>query len=480
MKRDPSPETVKTMPDRVFQELKRFVSEKTGIQIPDRNKEALHVSLLERMSFHGLPHFQDYLDLLLKKEAESELRHLVDLVTVNETHFFRNKAQMSVLREHVIPEISRRKDKKVLTIWSAGCATGEEPYSIAILLSEMRAFLAGWAIELIGSDISQGALKAAEDGIYRERAVRDVDEGLLRKYFTRKNNRYEICDAVKRMVTLRCSNLIKEMVAPTLAPQWDVLFCRNVMIYFGSETRFKVVDAFHRCLAQESYFFLGHSETLMGVHEGFRLEDFGASLIYRPISSTPERKPASLLISHPSPSRFPSQSEEPERAKSPQIPPPPVFSETEEREALHELGDLGRDRGTKEGLVRVVALANRGEYEPAMEVCREVLALQPRCEEAHFLFGVIFEQLAFFSRALLHFNTAVTLDPGFSMAYFRRAEVEEKLGKRPQAVESYRQALKTLKGRSSSRVKLGHGISSELLEMSCQSKLKELALSKKR
>jgi len=470
--------TVHTMSDAFFQRLKDTVASKSGIEIQNRNREALQVSLLERMKFRRIESYDAYLDYALSQSSLGELKHLLDLVTVNETHFFRNPAHMKALRENILPEMSRRPHKKTLTIWSAGCATGEEPYSIAIVLMETRPFFPGWEFELVGTDISQGALDAAKRGVYRERSLRRLDERALKTYFVRQGSAYHVRESVKEAVSLRFSNLTEGVVAPRLSDRWDIIFCRNVMIYFSAETRAQVVDRFHGLLDGDGYFFLGHSESLFGVHEGYRLEELGGCLLYRrtdPIQavvSSASSRPNKVL-ERDGPKLWKEEVGLDSRGE--EAPSNAALTEEDEREAEAEWGHSETESAIKGELIEALAWINRSIHGEAASLCRKVLSEAPDCAEAHFLLGVVQSEEGMDDRAILHFNAAIGLDPELVMSFFQRAESEARMGKTRRARESYRGALRTLRHvHPDAPVRFGGGLTAGLLMATCDRKLREL------
>jgi len=466
------------MSDDIFLRLKETVGRKSGIQIQDRNRDALQVSLLDRMKFRGMESYDEYLDHVVSDRSRGELKHLMDLVTVNETHFFRNPVHMRVLRETILPEISRRPGKKHLSIWSAGCATGEEPYSISILLLETRPLFPKWDVELVGTDISQGALDVAKEGVYRARSLRDLDERMVKTYFMKNGNLFHLKQNVKNAVQFRFSNLIDTVESPKLGPNWDIIFCRNVMIYFSLETRADVVDRLHGWMNESSYLFLGHSESLFGVHDGYRLEELHGCFIYRPlariqtfssvISSSCAQEPK-----HQDDSAFRDGGGEPKGQGSGMA----IQVSSEDRhEAELELGETETSPKVREKLLQALVLMNRSRGDEASRICHSILSKQPNCAEAHFLLGVIQSENGMGDRAIMYFHVAIALRPNLVMALFQKAEVESRMGRIQRARESYRGVIKILRHEhSDSPVRMGGGLSVGLLVATCRRKVQELA-----
>jgi chemotaxis protein methyltransferase CheR len=223
--------------------------------------------------------------------VENELRNLLNLVTVTETCFFRDPAQFRLLREHIIPtliaERSARPDApKKIRIWSAGCSSGEEAYSIAITLDEMGLFAAcpDWTIEIIGTDLNTKALEKARRGVYTARAVRNVEGRLLDEHFVRDGKTLALSEKIKKRVKFEFGNLTQTPM-PSTGPQ-DIVFCKNVAIYFRADVTRKLIKGLHDTLSSDGYLLLGHAETLWQMSEGFTLVEHDRAFCYRKSSHT--------------------------------------------------------------------------------------------------------------------------------------------------------------------------------------------------
>ncbi len=216
--------------------------------------------------------------------VEAELRNLLNLVTVTETCFFRDASQFHLLREYIIPtlmaERTVRGEPKKIRIWSAGCSSGEEAYSIAITLDEMGLFHdPDWSIEIIGTDLNTNALEKARRGMYSTRAVRNVEGVLLDDHFTPNGKLFALSDAIKKRVKFEFGNLTQTPMPPT-GPQ-DIVFCKNVTIYFRPEVTRKLIDGLHDTLAPDGFLLLGHAESLWQLSDGFTLVEHDRAFCYR-------------------------------------------------------------------------------------------------------------------------------------------------------------------------------------------------------
>ncbi len=221
--------------------------------------------------------------------VEAELRNLLNLVTVTETCFFRDAAQFRLLREHIIPTLmaersARATGSRKIRIWSAGCSSGEEAYSIAITLDEMGLFQAcpDWSFEIIGTDLNTKALEKARRGVYAARAVRNVEGVLLDDHFVRDDKTFALSEAIKKRVTFEFGNLTQTPM-PSTGPQ-DIVFCKNVSIYFSADVTRKLMAGLHDTLAPDGYLLLGHAESLWQMSEGFALIEREGAFCYRKIA----------------------------------------------------------------------------------------------------------------------------------------------------------------------------------------------------
>jgi chemotaxis protein methyltransferase CheR len=219
-------------------------------------KEQIHRRTHELMSRWGCKTYDEYFDTI--KNDEKKLREFLDHLTINVSEFFRNKEQWQKLREKIIPELIHKRGTKRLKLWSAGCATGEEPYSLAILsavcgLDSINPVLA--------ADIDQGAISAAQRAVYKKTQLLNVPPEYLNRYFTRKDeNTYEVNPEIKRRVTFKKFNMIED----NFGSGFDIILCRNVVIYFTAETKDKLYHKFFDALAPGGYFLVGSTEQIFG------------------------------------------------------------------------------------------------------------------------------------------------------------------------------------------------------------------------
>jgi chemotaxis protein methyltransferase CheR len=283
------------MNDEEFRLLRDFVYQHCGLHFTDDSKYLLEKRLGKRLQHHGLKSFKDYYYLLrYNRQNDQELSEVIDSITTNETYFFREDFQLKTFTEEILPEIRLRKEKegtKRIRIWSAGCSTGEEPYTIAMLILEMAGFH-DWQIDIIGTDISQRVLQAARKGVYGASSFRATDPAFRSRYFAETEGKFRIADRVKSLVTISHLNLF-DFPRVALLGKMDVIFCRNVIIYFDQVAKKKVIESFFNRLRPEGFLLLGHSESLMSISNAFRLRHFAHDMVYQvpPVSSGLEGRP---------------------------------------------------------------------------------------------------------------------------------------------------------------------------------------------
>lgn len=277
-----SPE-IPMLPDE-FRLLRDFIYQLCGLHFNEDSKYLLEKRLAKRLHLHKLKTFKDYYYFLRYSPGkEQELSELIDLLTTNETYFFREDFQLRTFSEEILPELRERKEKagnRHLRIWSAGCSSGEEPYTIAMILLD-QPWLKDWRVEVIGTDISQRVLQLARQAVYGESAFRTTDAACRQRFFINDGTGKErVRDEVRRLVTISHLNLF-DPARVTLLGRMDIIFCRNVIIYFDQPGKKKVVETFHQRLHPEGFLLLGHSESLMNISTSFRLRHYKHDMVYQ-------------------------------------------------------------------------------------------------------------------------------------------------------------------------------------------------------
>lgn len=276
-----NPEKPVAMSEVEFYAIRDFINRQCGLYFEISSKYLLEKRLSRRVYEHQLSSFREYhYFLLYDKDKAEELNKIVDILTTNETYFLREEYQLRAFKDEIIPELVQKKKDKTIRIWSAGCSTGEEPYTIAMLLIESRLFK-DWKVEVIGSDISQRVLQVARRGGYSGSSFRVMPDYYRNRYFYKGDDgKLYINDEVKEKVTFGKLNLLDSQKI-NLIPEMDIIFCRNVIIYFDIETKKKVIENFYRKLSDGGYLLLGHSESLMNISTLFKLKHLKNDMVYQ-------------------------------------------------------------------------------------------------------------------------------------------------------------------------------------------------------
>ncbi len=256
--------------DKTFARFSSFIYDQVGIKLPPAKKTMLEARLNKRLKAHGLSTFEEYADYVFSHEGMTgELIDLIDVVTTNKTDFFREPAHFDYLVNKAIPALTDTHGagfRNPFKIWSAGCSTGEEPYTMSMVLSEVAAAQPGFRSSILATDISTAVLSKAHHGVYGEDRVETVPPVMKKKYLLRSRDRnsglVRIVPELRSMIRFKRLNFMEEF---DLREQMDVIFCRNVIIYFDKPTQEKLLNKFTRQLVKGGYLFLGHSESLNGL-----------------------------------------------------------------------------------------------------------------------------------------------------------------------------------------------------------------------
>jgi len=278
--------------------LQALVYQECGMYFDARRAHFLQDRLQRRLRECRIDSFYNYYRLLISVEGKDELARLLEHLTVNETSFFRNKAQLDLFHKGILDEIIRQKQAKgdfYLRIWSAGCSTGQEPYTIAMLIADALAYHQlrsqhsvdttwpkplippPWRVEIPASDINYTVLRAGQEGIYNEHQMASVDYSYRLRYFDKVGERYAIKKSIKEIVQFDFHNLKTEF----LPQRNDVIFCRNVMMYFDEAEQKRLIEKFYRCLRPGGYLLVGHAESLLGLTDKFTMVYRESGTAYR-------------------------------------------------------------------------------------------------------------------------------------------------------------------------------------------------------
>ncbi|MFZ0320816.1 MAG: CheR family methyltransferase [Candidatus Sulfotelmatobacter sp.] len=453
--------------DAQFQQISTLVAGHLGLHFPPERWPDLQRAICGAAEECGCQHDLDrYVqELLLPTLTVKQLDVLASYLTVGETYFFREKRSLEVFEKNIVPELIRKRTDKSIRVWSAGCATGEEPYSIAITLSMLMAGLEKWNVEILATDLNSKSLQKASEGIYGEWSFRGVPPGVRSACFEAvKEGRWAIRPAIKKMVNFAQLNLVEDGVAAlsNLTARSDVIFCRNVLMYFTPDGRAKVIQKLYRSLARDGWLIVSPTETSHELFSEFAAISFGDVTLYR--KSTQLRKSATLLsVVHDENgpgSRLPERRfENPEPAKASvrdasqqgedhevhakthaENVEPPV---TSYRQAL-ALYELGRYEDARQAIERLLsqngndtqamlllahAYANEGKLAAALVWCDKAIAADKMTARAHYLRATILQERGSLPEALFAFKQTVYAEPQFVLAHFSLGNLALKHGK---------------------------------------------------
>ena len=426
---------------QLFQE---FLSRESGLYFNKDKSQNLQYSLLERMQRLGINSYQGYYDLLLNRPlGKSETDELFSLVTIPETHFFRNPAQFEVLREVVLPEIiSRKGPDRSLRIWSAGCSRGDEPYSIAMVVREALPDYQSWQVSILATDINRKAISFAQKAIYPQRCMHNLPEGYLERYFKKDGKDYILNEEVKSLVNFTCHNLAKGLYPLEDA---DIIFCRNVIIYFAQDIIKRVIDNFHHCLKLGGYLFLGHSEILWQISDKFKTVEFPRTFIYqkspsvvkeevRPFIGVPEIKLEEFI-----------DAKEPDKA------------------IVHA------------DFQRATELANQGSYQEAGEQLKRIIRQDNLHVEAYYLLAVLAYRTGDLKEAEEQFRKVIYIDHNIELAYFNLGEIYISQKKYSKAIREFNNVIRLLEKKPMhEEVRFSEDFTVEILLMTCKNNLKQI------
>jgi len=276
-----------TMTDRQFNDLAKIIKDRSGIHFPETKKYIVESRLSHRLGELGLDDFDQYIAFLTMGPYQTdEFQEMFNRITINETSFFRNEPQLDVFEREILPTLlEARSGTRRIRLWSAACSTGEEPFTLAIIMHRTLGIrLKDWTIEILGTDISERALNLASTGEYSSYAMRSTPELVKRRYFTEKNGIWKVDEQIRSMVSFELHNL-RDTLAARRHGQWDVIFCRNVMIYFDDGMKRRVIDMFGDLIASDGALFIGHSENIRDVNSRFEPLPHVQGFCYQPLSA---------------------------------------------------------------------------------------------------------------------------------------------------------------------------------------------------
>lgn len=393
----PSPKGARLLRDPLFPRLKAMAIERTGMSYWADKDEALADTLALLLERRGLSVGQWIARLAAEDGFGAETDILVAAVTVGETFFFRYPEQFEAMERHVLPDlIARNRERRTLSVWSAGCSNGAEPYSLAILLQ--RAFgvkLADWRVEILGTDVSRPALAEAQAGVYGEWSVRDLPTDIRDECFVRLGAKWRVRSRYGKGVHFLCHNLVADPPPlPQVGQRFDLVLCRNVLMYFDQETRERVLSGIHDTLADGGWLVVSHAEAGPQLARQFAAMVLPCCTFYRKPPLKAAVKPVALR-----PARRPL--------------PGPLLPEAD-----------------PQALVRT--LLDQGDFTRAVALCRAWVDVAPMDPAPHYHLGLALEALSE-DQAIAAYGRALFLAPNLVLAHFNLLRLFQRRGERAKA-----------------------------------------------
>jgi chemotaxis protein methyltransferase CheR len=445
-----------SMPDSLFPRLSDFLVAQMGLHYPRERWGDLERGIAAAAREFGFSETEACVRWLLSAPlTRNQIEVLAGHLSVGETYFFREKRSFEALEEHILPQLLRaRGDAGLrLRIWSAGCCTGEEPYSIAMLLDRLIPDLEKWNITILATDINPRFLRKAAEGIYGEWSFRDTPAWIRERYFKpRKGGRFEIRPDIRKRVTFSHLNLADDGY-PSLwssTNAMDVIFCRNVLMYFAAEQTRMVAQRLHRCLVDGGWLITSPTETSNINFSAFTAVEFPGVVLYR---KTAGGVPQAVVIRPP----VPVFDEEPWafHPQRPGVPPQPAVvdaarpaSPKDAPDGLEKIGSVeahSREQDEREAPARAARIcADQGKLAEAIDWCEQAIAADKLNPAHHYLLAAIRQEQGQCDAAERSFKRTLYLDPDFVLAHFALGNLRLSQGRRREAKRHFGNALALL------------------------------------
>lgn len=416
--------------------LRHIISVRTGLHLREQDDSKLVETINLRVKLSGLSSAEEYCRFLESdtERTKTEQQKLTGCLTTSETYFFRDKGQFTLLEIAILPElIKKRKDKKTFRIWSAGCSTGEEAYSIAILLDEFAREVEGWDILILGTDINEAAIEKAKKGHYGEWSFRQMTDEIKRRYFHKVKNGWEIDERIKKMARFEVMNLITD-IYPDYGRDihdMDLILCRNVFIYFNPDVVFKAASKMADILNDGGYLMTGHAELQRQDMPSLKIRVFPESVVYQ---KSLERPNAELGV------RIAELKSE-YRIQKPEVRiPQPHF-----HPAGVGLGKVFKTQIPKSKIEDAKTYANMGRYDDAITCCKDAIKAEPFSPEPYHILAQIACEKGDVETEKEMLKKVIYLDPSSAAGFLELAVIYANKGDAAKAQKMRVTALELLK-----------------------------------
>ena len=443
----------KELSPEIFKIFSDLIYEKCAIFLDESKLDSLRISLLTRVTKKNLHGYMEYYrSLKADCYGANELKELLNLITINETSFFRTPDHFNAFREVVLPEIIKRKSDtdRTIRIWTAGCSTGEEAYSIAMTAIMYLLMMGGWKVQILATDISERVLELAEKGIYTEKRVNKITPNLRKLFFEKiDENKYAVKDNLKNVIKFKYFNLISTPYPLSEMRNWDIIFCRNVTIYFKIESTKRVIHNFYQSLAECGYLFVGHSESLNNISKEFTLVEATKTFFYC--------KSGHKILKKENINNYPHFTEEDKTdfklrtnvTKTKKDKNNILECRTKDKKALETDVSSIRETGNLSERTELILkeaedLFNKGKVEDAEKTCIEIESIDPLLWEAYFLLGMIYNDTGKIDDAVIQFKKVIYINPHYFFAHYYLGNIYQKKGLYHNAVASFNNAKEYL------------------------------------
>jgi chemotaxis protein methyltransferase CheR len=438
-----------------YARFRELIQSSSGIELSEVRRSDLERAVartVERTSLSGPAELYTHLsagDNTVDRET------FIAELTIGETYFFRHRAQFEVLERHILPElIARRANERRLRVWSAGCATGEEPYSLAILLDRLLPDRGSWNVKILGTDINRASLERAQRGSYRSWSFRGVNTATQSRYFSRSDDDFRIVPAIAKMVSFSYLNLVEDAY-PSLATNtqsMDLILCRNVLIYFGERTIEGVLGRLHDSLCEGGWLVSGPADTSTEGYRTFEVRSFPEAIVYRRPARAAHRPSAIPATPPPAPTRVSAPAARPEREPAAAVagPEPEVaaafalWRSGVPDDAVDRLTRLDADHAGDPWPTYLLGkiCANERRLDEALDWADRALARDGVFGPAHYLRGLVLGERGDLRGATDAIRRCVFLDPEFVLGQYALAGFLARLGETERAVKAVESVIR--------------------------------------
>lgn len=442
-----------SIPDALLLRLSEYLTAKIGLHFTKKRWNELHQKMTAAMKDYGFENVGEFIEWLLSSSpTQKQIEILASHLTISETYFWREPQGFEALVEQILPKLIRAREKgeRRLRIWSAGCASGEEPYSIAIALRSLLPVPEDWRITILATDINPGILRRAKAGVYGQWSFRSLPKRLKEEYFRcKEDDRFEILPEIRKMVTFAYLNLVEDLYPLPMnnTNAMDIIFCRNVLMYFTPERAVQVGQRLYNSLVDGGWLMVGAGELSQFTFPQFASVHFPGAIVYR--KETGKSRPSEVF-------RLDGISSPPPLRGSTRI---PVVESTSPKQAtsIEALDrfvsglDAAMPDNKREGeeatcdiTLKIRALADQGRLAEALSACDKAIAADKLDPEIHYLRAVILQEQNMEGEAIAALKLALYLDPKFMPAHFAIGNLMLRRGNERAAKKSFENVLALL------------------------------------